>query len=160
MYAKSCNCSCVILTKLQCKQCVFHSFYSFIFMIAFIVMLKALLNSIFIALTVFCSYWLFKYTLKLLNFFFTVFKTLKVNSFSCALYHNWREHERTPLPIYYGQLRFRKQYRAIAERYVRYAFEYSIESRSYCLTTRTGYVPKNQRTGYEIGWLRIVISLP
>ena len=41
-----------------------------------------------------------------------------------TLYHNWKEHERTPLPIYYGQLRFRKQYRALAERYVRYAFEY------------------------------------
>ena len=50
-------------------------------MIAFIVILKALLSSIFIALTVFCIYWLFKYTLKLLNFLFTVFKTLKVTVF-------------------------------------------------------------------------------
>ena len=45
-------------------------------MIPFI--LKALFNSIFIALTVFRIYWLFKYTLKLVNFFFTVFKALTI----------------------------------------------------------------------------------
>ena len=47
-------------------------------MIAFIVILKALLSSIFIDLTVFCIYWLYKYTLKLVNFFFTVFKALTI----------------------------------------------------------------------------------
>ena len=43
-------------------------------MITLIVILKALLNSIFIVLTVFHIYWVFKYSLKLVNTLFTVFR--------------------------------------------------------------------------------------
>ena len=56
-----------------------------------------------------------------------------------------------PHSNYYDQIRFQKQYRALAVRYVQYVFECGTESRPYCLTTWTRYVPKNQRPDMKSG---------
>ena len=65
------------------------------------------------------------------------------------------------MQIYYGQVRFQKQYRALAVHYVQYALEYSIESRPYCLIVSVPTPPLPLTKWPRKGWAdSLVLTIP